>query len=806
MSDHVSPQQYSPISYNDPNDITVDTLHSHDHQLVTWDLGTTQTLPFAGPAATGSGTTIKTPWPRRNNRETDSANHKTSHPSVNEPPFNLQERGDHAAASRAIYKFHRHTLRSSFNIVGPVLVVLFYVLIVFHYLRRPAVNGIMPDRIVDANIVFYAWTVLAIFMLDWAKSALAGFEAAALMRPALAPSNARQLLWHNDKAWGSPGGWWKVLRLSVDHAMTNMTARQRRAIPTLIWRGPRWLWAYLAGTSLLFFVALPLSSLSFEQGKALRRSTRLVEVSGVNRTTFNLRSWGNLPEVVDKTWRQGNPVTPFGETVFYAPKGSSDVSSTFYEDSIQDIYQRQSESIGNPQNQTISFFSGPQVTERAFGSAWGLLTDISCLPMSPYDPKLQFFNVTSIDDWASDLDGGEYPTNSTAYAQRPEVAKVGQGLSGIYRDIGQSFGVSYQYLLASDFFGWRGSSSYSDHPWWPLPIHGHVETVLWQVHNATRSYPEGIASHPLVAHSKSAVNNATYLGYAVQCAVVTDVGVAKLSAETNTFEDFRPEPAPKDQVGVNSNDKVTDWQGVEVMQAIVYAALTGLALHDEHVSKCNSNLSKTCNPWMGATMALNMVPDVVDNEESAVGGGGQQLQLALITPEQMTLAMHKLFGVAAAEMMGQGPGNWTSEGGLYGLDPANDLVPGRVPYLFVLGLLAAWAAFTVFPQLWALSWGRRWTATLDGFVLFRLGAEWRDAVHELSSDNLGDSGTDCLARVPGLVGDMRRHDISGADDEAGIELQEDGNPLRTTSHRSSGFVGLSNAPASSRRGKTYSWN
>lgn len=151
--------------------------------------------------------------------------------------------------------------------------------------------------------------------------------------------------------------------------------------------------------------------------------------------------------------------------------------------------------------------------------------------------------------------------------------------------------------------------------------------------------------------------------------------------------------------------KVTDWQGVEVKQAIVYAALTGLALHDEVASKCNSNVSKTCNPWMGATMTLNMVPDVVDDEKSAFGRG-QQLQLPLITPEQMTLAMHKLFGVAATEMMGQGPGNRTSEGGLYGLDPANDLVPGRVPYFFVLGLLVVSAAFTVIAQLWALSWDR----------------------------------------------------------------------------------------------------
>jgi hypothetical protein len=109
-------------------------------------------------------------------------------------------------------------------------------------------------------------------------------------------------------------------------------------------------------------------------------------------------------------------------------------------------------------------------------------------------------------------------------------------------------------------------------------------------------------------------------------------------------------------------------------------------------------------------------------------------------------------------MMGQGPGNWASEGGLYGLDPVNDLITGKVPYQIVGVLLVVWAILTIVPQVWVLLlWGRRWAARLDGFVFFRLGAEWKDAVHELSSDNLGNSGTDCLGRVPGVVGEVREN-------------------------------------------------
>lgn len=72
-----------------------------------------------------------------------------------------------------------------------------------------------------------------------------------------------------------------------------------------------------------------------------------------------------------------------------------------------------------------------------------------------------------------------YPYNSTGYFQRPDLVKVGQGLSGKYGDIGQSFGVSYHYFVASDYNSSFSISSYSDTGSWPLPIHGHVETVLW---------------------------------------------------------------------------------------------------------------------------------------------------------------------------------------------------------------------------------------------------------------------------------------------------------------------------------------
>ena len=133
------------------------------------------------------------------------------------------------------------------------------------------------------------------------------------------------------------------------------------------------------------------------------------------------------------------------------------------------------------------------------------------------------------------------------------------------------------------------------------------------------------------------------------------------------------------------------------------------------------------------------------------------VQYPSLGPERLKLAVYKLFGEAAIAMMATGPsGNWT--GKLLGLDSANDLVPGRVPWQVVLALLAMWTVITVVPNCWVLM-EKRWAATLDGFELFRLGAEWTQAVWKFEGREFREC--DVLAEVPGMVGDMEPESVKG---------------------------------------------
>lgn len=150
----------------------------------------------------------------------------------------------------------------------------------------------------------------------------------------------------------------------------------------------------------------------------------------------------------------------------------------------------------------------------------------------------------------------------------------------------------------------------------------------------------------------------------------------------------------------------------------------------------------------------------------------KNLQYPTLSPERMKLATYKLFGEVAIAMMASGPGSWTGE--LHGLDGASELIPGRVPWRVVVVLLIVWTFISVLPTCWTFT-DRRWAAILDGFEMFRLGAEWRQAVWKLEGRDLTEC--DALVDVPGMVGDM----------EAGSEK---------------GFVGLS-AGVARARGRVY---
>ncbi|KAL8910117.1 MAG: hypothetical protein Q9171_004578 [Xanthocarpia ochracea] len=674
----------------------------------------------------------------------------TGSPNSRLPPKNAIRHSSNSSqlnlvyADTHTYSFDRYIPRSVLNTLGPFLLTAFYFFIVFVYHTRPSVNDVVPYFPVDARTVFYAWLILSVFVLDWAKSGLAGFEASALMKPSLAPKAALQLMWHADRAWGSLSGWWNALSALFQDLRCKLSKREHHTP-----RGPAILWWYLAFSSFIFYLAIPLAGLTMDRKDSLQVGPRKILILGPNQTSFDTLPPNRVAEAANSRWRQGNPTAPQEDTIIYAPQGTKNVSRHYFNDAVEDIYAAdlsQTPIITSP----LSFFSGPQVSERAHGKAWGLLTDLTCSVTHPYH-GLEMINITAIDKWTL---RNLLNTSSSSYEDAfrgNKTYETAQGLAGLYPGLfyeGQSsFGVNYKYLIATDGVIDGTATDYTNSSFLPLP--GSVELVMWQAYKAPHSADaifSNMSSHSSVVSSVWPYDNTTYLGYAIRCSVNTTVGFANLDAATRAYSNFVPEAAVPSYEIVSLPELLNEYPGMLGIHSIVYAAFTTVVLKYTGAPVCLAGESATCNPWYGANVATQGEPQLVGNTDFPES---KNLQYPTLSPERMKLAMYKLFGEAAIAMMASGPGSWTGE--LQGLDKANDIIPGVVPWQFVVALLSLWTIITVVPNYWTF-WDRRFAAMLDGFEMFRLGAEWRPAVWKLEKREFVEC--DALLDVPGMVGDM----------------------------------------------------
>ena len=72
-----------------------------------------------------------------------------------------------------------------------------------------------------------------------------------------------------------------------------------------------------------------------------------------------------------------------------------------------------------------------------------------------------------------------------------------------------------------------------------------------------------------------------------------------------------------------------------------------------------------------------------------------------------------------------------------------------MPWEPVFALLALWTAVTVGVSIWTL-FNRRWAPTLNGFELFRFGAQYTDDINAFDAGRFEACAR--LRAIPGMVG------------------------------------------------------
>ena len=145
---------------------------------------------------------------------------------------------------------------------------------------------------------------------------------------------------------------------------------------------PNTLWAMLSCTTILIFVALPLSGLTMEIANVLTYTENAAILYGPGPNTFNVRSYLNLPNQIASFWISGRVTAPPQGTLLYAPQGTRNVSATYLQDRP------------TAGDSTIKIFAGPAVHEPVSGSAWGLSANLSCEAVSA--SKLQLLKDHAI--------------------------------------------------------------------------------------------------------------------------------------------------------------------------------------------------------------------------------------------------------------------------------------------------------------------------------------------------------------------------------------------------------------------------
>jgi hypothetical protein len=131
-----------------------------------------------------------------------------------------------------------------------------------------------------------------------------------------------------------------------------------------------------------------------------------------------------------------------------------------------------------------------------------------------------------------------------------------------------------------------------------------------------------------------------------------------------------------------------------------------------------------------------------------------------LTPKDLQLAAYRLLGHGVIAMMDQGGLNeWTGE--LRTLKPAIYLVPGVLSWKIVLAILSVWTLATSAGAFWMLlSAGPRWATSLDGFEMFKFGAQFTDDVNTFRTVDFEGCG-EALTRLPGMVGILPGSAVGG---------------------------------------------
>jgi hypothetical protein len=671
------------------------------------------------------------------------------------------------------HRLRRFPFRALVGVLGPLIVIGYFIAVWHFYLRSANPDDPVAFGPIGAKWIFYSWFVVGVIGLNLSLYGLEGVEAAMLMEPGWSVGDGMKLMMHADKTWSGPGGWMKTIKWIWQMSRRNGQLRL-----------PSMLWFVLAVPSMLVFLAYPLSGLTMEMTQGYLHGAIVnggPTMTGFSYVNFNERNGPDIGTGAQVTWENALDARIPGHGALYTAKGY---------DRSQDDYLNNLP-IQLPKDDGLSgVFLTAQADNPIEGNSWGLLLQYNCsiiddikdfqilsqrngskskLSLSSTLIPYQVNNGSATITGKNQTTGTLYANNLNAimevgYEEWPSRTLMQQMLlEDLKISSTLNTGCYYNKIenRTGDYPGFDQSQVFEVMLWQNL---ANITRIGQQPkydfsldHNITSAYASDwrkfFNEAPAVSPGNSSAKNATQFfpvpmsAIGVQCKASSSVGTADIDGVTSSWSNFVRTDTPINIQRNRCADRFAGNTPNMVMQK---------ALKEDWLPSLFTSVAAP--PPFFLTQSID--PNDIDI------GTGVNVQLRYLQAEQLRQSMLRSYAAYAVQLMYNGGQGFTTLSGsrieiqnpnvtefVLGTVLTRGVIPAELP----IALFAAWA---IVGSVLCLIYGfrRRWSAILDGYTMFRLGADLPDDVKQRF---VGQSITleveECrgLEGVPALVGDVK---------------------------------------------------
>lgn len=537
---------------------------------------------------------------------------------------------------------------------------------------------------------------------------------------------------------------------------------------------PTPLWAMLAFLSILPYIALPLTGLAQELKEGYHATKGHPEVTGLRWENFNSITGASISSSL---WASGvNASIPGLGVIYTLPNVSRNSDPNLAE------YPNSFPIDGGIEKAFITAQADVPIS----GSSWGLVFSYNCSVVTDpseftilnqrrykdfsvqgetfyeyYPNKTGPNNAYIRVDIANETHAANYKVAAEeAYSIWPprNLIQDGNTTSEVYLDDKLSNFTGYPYGYFWDYPegyypGMDEPSLYEAIYWQGIDtkVATNVTYNLTLAGNLTQLF----GTDPFTKGEASAVGmELSAIG--IRCLSSSAVGIATIDGQDSTYNNFVPGDTPIPDLDSTAMPRLQEMAPyVIIAGSIINVDGTGPSEWEHNIFR---SISSPVALVQNVTTKSELNGTIeVDSEE-------EQIQLAYLQADDVKRSFLHTYPAYINEMMFNGGNGYSNQSGIQGITYRNENVTafskrkifetGDIGFWIPGGILVVWCAGSIILTV-MYGFRRRWASDLDGYSMFRFGADMAERVRDRPEFGLNMGYEECtvLREIPGLIGD-----------------------------------------------------